>query len=161
MSEKKTAIKKLEELLDSRVVVYITGERSPANALGTNVAIDILSPFYDVLNSFPKDTKKITLVLCTSGGSIDTPWPLVNAIRECCENFEILILNKALSAGTLIALGADKILMSKFSHLSPVDPAAFYQDANGKQKKLEIEDTIGYIDFLKFMKHDGAIKVPI
>ncbi len=143
------AIKALEKEFSSKVIVYVTGERQPINALGTGIALDILPRFQSVLKSFPKDTKKITLVLCTGGGNIDTPWPLVSAIRECCEEFEVVVLNKALSSGTLISLGADKIFMSKFSHLSPVDPTKNYMDNGGKQRRLEIEDTIGYIDFLK------------
>jgi len=145
----KTAIEKLEEVFDSRVIVYVTGERQPSNILATNVALDIQLPFQEILKSFGDDTKKITLVLCTSGGNIDTPWPIVNAIRECCETFDVYILNKALSAGTLMALGADNIYMSKFAHLSPIDPSSNYVDGKGVQKKLEIEDTIGYIDFIK------------
>ena len=49
----------------------------------------------------------------------------------------------------MIALGADKIVMTRYAHLSPVDPAANIQDGNNKPKHFEIEDIIGYIDFIK------------
>ncbi len=149
MADTRSTIKKLESIFRSRVIVYVTGEREPANILATQIAIDILPRFHSILKTFPKTTKKITLIICTSGGNIDTPWPLVNAIRECCEEFEVVVLNKALSSGTLVTLGADKIYMSKFSQLSPIDPATHYNGTDGKMRKLEIEDTIGYIDFLK------------
>ena len=81
---------------------------------------------------------------------LDTPWPLVNLIREYCKEFEVLIPEKALSAGTLISLGADKIVMLPYSHLSPIDPAAEFTDVEKKQqKRIEIEDIIGYIKFAK------------
>jgi hypothetical protein len=49
----------------------------------------------------------------------------------------------------MIALGADKIVMNRYSHLSPVDPAANIADGTNQPKRFEIEDIIGYIDFVK------------
>jgi len=46
----------------------------------------------------------------------------VKLIRSYCNEFEILIPYKCHSAGTLIALGTDKIVMGKLGELSPVDP---------------------------------------
>jgi len=142
----------LEKARNSKVLVYITGDRKVANgpgdALATGVALDVLPLFKNILTSIKK-TKKITLVLYTNGGHLNTPWPLVNLIREYCEIFEVVVLERALSAGTLISLGADKIVMSPYSFLSPIDPAANIQNENSQKKKFEIEDIIGYIDFVK------------
>jgi len=146
------AILALEKVRNSKVLVYITGDRKVANgpveALATGVALDVLPLFRNMLVSI-KRTKKITLVLYTNGGHLNTPWPLVNLIREYCETFEVIVLEKALSAGTLISLGADKIIMPPYSFLSPIDPAANIQNENNQKKKFEIEDIIGYIDFVK------------
>jgi hypothetical protein len=94
-------------------------------------------------------TPKITLAIYTNGGHLETPWPLVNLIREHCDIFEVVILDKALSAGTMISLGADQIVMGRYAHLSPIDPAANINDVNNNTKHFEIEDIIGYIDFVK------------
>lgn len=142
----------LEKARDSKVLVYITGDRKVANgandALTTVVALDVLPLFKNILTPLKK-TKKITLVLYTNGGNLNTPWPLVNLIREYCETFEVIVLERALSAGTLISLGADKIVMLPYSFLSPIDPAANIQIENNQKRKFEIEDIIGYIDFVK------------
>jgi len=142
----------LEKARNSKVLVYITGDRKvangPADALATGVALDVLPLFKNILTS-NKKTKKITLVLYTNGGHLNTPWPLVNLIREYCDFFEVIVLERALSAGTLISLGADRIVMSPYSFLSPIDPAANIQNENSQKKKFEIEDIIGYIDFVK------------
>jgi hypothetical protein len=53
----------------------------------------------------------------------------------------------ALSAGTLIALGADEIIMSPHAFLSPVDPARV-AEVDGKKQELSIEDVRGYLDFV-------------
>lgn len=142
-------IKKLEEERSSRVIVYFTGEKQPPQQFATQIAIDVLPYFQEILENFGK-VKKISLVLNTSGGSLEAPWPLVNLVREYCKSFEVIIMEKALSAGTMIALGADRIVMLPYSHLSPVDPSAEIVDNDKKQRRrLEIEDIIGYVDFAK------------
>jgi ATP-dependent protease ClpP protease subunit len=141
-------LEKLEQIRGSKAILYITGEKPPHFA--TQVASDILPLFKEILEKIGPGQKKISLVLNTSGGHLETPWPLVNLIREYCLTFEVIVLEKALSAGTLIALGADKVVMLPYSQLSPVDPAADIIDGGKKQvKRLEIEDIIGYIDFAK------------
>lgn len=143
------AISDLEKIRDSKVIVYMTGDRQPEQFFRAQVASDALVYFKNILTDIGK-TKKITLALYTNGGLLDTPWPLVNLIKEHCEDFEVIVLDKALSAGTLIALGADKIIMGPHAHLSPIDPTANIQDgANNQVKHFEIEDIIGYIDFVK------------
>jgi len=147
----KSLIQKLEKARGSRVICYLTGDKPamPPLNFSTKVAIDVLPLFTDILESFKTRPKKISLVLDTTGGNLDAPWPLVNLIREYCDDFEVIVLTRALSAGTLICLGADKIIMSESSQLSPVDPARTMSDGNNKLKNLEVEDIAGYIDFIK------------
>ncbi len=126
----------------------MTGDRQPLQVFGTQIASDILPYFKKILKKIDH-TEKITLAIYTNGGHLETPWPLVNLIREHCDEFEVVVLEKALSAGTMISLGADSIIMSRYAHLSPIDPAANIKDANNQTKQFEIEDIIGYIDFVK------------
>lgn len=142
------AILTLEKARKSKVIVYITGDKKPEQFFSTQIAPDILFYFKQILKEIDH-TKKITLALYTNGGHLETPWPLVNLIREHCDDFEVIILDKALSAGTMISLGADKIVMGPYAHLSPIDPAANISDGNNQLKRFEIEDIIGYIDFVK------------
>lgn len=142
------AILALEKARKSKVIVYITGDRKPEQFFSTQVASDILPFFKRILREIDH-TKKITLALYTNGGHLETPWPLVNLIREHCDEFEVVVLDKALSAGTMISLGADIIVMTRYAYLSPVDPTANIQDGNNQLRRFEIEDIIGYIDFVK------------
>jgi hypothetical protein len=144
-----SAISGLEKARSSRVIVYITGNKKPEQLFATQVGADVLPLFKRILEELPAVTKKITLALNTPGGHLEAVWPLVNLIREYCETFEVVVLDKALSAGTLIATGADKIVMMPYSHLSPVDPAKFFADKPNEMSKVEIEDVIGFVDFIK------------
>jgi len=142
------AVAALEKTRRSRVIVYVTGDKKPEQFFATQVASDTLIYFRSILKKIDR-SKKITLAIYTNGGHLETPWPLVNLIREHCDEFEVVVLSKALSAGTMIALGADKIVMTRYAHLSPVDPTANIADGNNQIKRFEIEDIIGYIDFVK------------
>jgi hypothetical protein len=147
-TQSRSNLEELEIHRGSKVILYFTGEKPPQ--FGTQIAIDALPLFREILEGLGQNNKKISLVLNTSGGQLEAPWPLVNLIREYCKNFEVIVLEKALSAGTLIALGADKIVMLPYSQLGPVDPAANIFDEGKKQmRKLEIEDITGYINFAK------------
>lgn len=160
----KSTIASIEEATDSKVIVYMTGDRALFSSIpvpfdiSTVVAPDVIPYFKSILSSDQKKFERITLIIYTNGGMIETPWPLVNLIRDYYSEFEVIVLEKSLSAGTLIALGADKIIMPKGSYLSPIDPArtiASKQNVDNPQlqgpvpKKIEIEDIIGFIDFAK------------
>lgn len=141
-------LQKLEVERESKVIVYITSDRQPPQFCSASIALDVLPLFYSQLKGIGK-VKRISLCIKSTGGNIDTPWPLVNLIREYCEEFEIIVLDKALSAATLIALGADKIVMTPFSQLSPVDPRGEFVTKDGKKITLEVEDIISFINLAK------------
>jgi hypothetical protein len=69
--------------------------------------------------------------------------------------FEVLVPYKAHSAGTLIALGADRIVMGKLGELTPVDPTTWHpfnpQNPANPQQRLEVsvEDLNSYFLFAK------------
>jgi hypothetical protein len=67
--------------------------------------------------------EKIDLYLYSTGGLTMAGFGLVNLIREFCKSFNVIVPFKALSCGTLIALGADEIIMTKMGQLSPIDPS--------------------------------------
>ena len=48
-------------------------------------------------------------------------WRFVNALRERVERFSVLVPQDAFSAATLLALGADEIVMHPYGCLGPVD----------------------------------------
>ncbi|MCX6785858.1 MAG: hypothetical protein NTZ18_03360 [Candidatus Komeilibacteria bacterium] len=144
-------IKKLETERNSRVISYATGDRPP---FATKIAGDIIPLLGNLLDSIGK-VKKISLLLYTSGGDMLAPIRIVKLIRNHCDDFEILVPYKAHSAGTLICLGADTIVMGKLGELTPVDPTTGHpfnpQDPNNPQQKLEVsvEDLNSYLLFAK------------
>lgn len=117
--ERLKLIRQLEELRGSTVICYITGERENVN---TRIAPDVIPVFYRHLEQSEK-RDKIELFLYTRGGDVLTPWRLVHLIREYTGHFNVLVPFRASSAGTLLCLGANEIVMTKMGELGPIDPS--------------------------------------
>jgi len=108
-----------EENRQSKLLVYVTGDRP---GMETQIATDVLDYFSEHLDRINK-VAKISLLLYTRGGDTMAAWSLVNLIRQFCDEFEVIIPSKARSSGTIISLGADKIMMTKQATLGPIDPS--------------------------------------
>src|SRR3989344_707576 len=150
--DKKLLIQQIEGLRRSRVVTYLTSDRpGPVNA---RVAMDIIPVVSHQLRAIGK-TPNIDLFLYSTGGDTMVPWRLVSMAREYCDKFSVLVPYKAHSAATMIALGADEIVMSDLSELSPIDPSTANvfnpQDPQNAQNKIPIsvEDVMAYFDLAK------------
>jgi hypothetical protein len=150
--DKKTLIQKIEESRKSRVISYLTSDRQgPMNA---RVAMDIIPIISKQLQAMGK-TPNIDLFLYSTGGDTMVPWRLVSMIREYCDKFSVLVPYKAHSAATMIALGADEIVMSDLSEISPIDPSTANvfnpSDPQNPQNKIPIsvEDVMAYFDLAK------------
>ena len=143
---KQDLIKKTEKIRESRLIAYITGDRQP---FVTRIADDVIPIFNRHLESMGRQ-ERLSLFIYTRGGDMVAPLRLVKLIRSSCNEFEVLAPYRCHSAGTLIALGADKIAMGKLGELSPVDPTTMHpynpQNPLNPQQRLEIsvEDLNSY-----------------
>lgn len=150
--DKKELIKQIEKMRDSRVITYLTSDRN--GPMSARIAMDIIPIISRQLQAIGR-TQKIDLFLYSSGGDTMVPWRLVSMIREYCDQFSVLIPYKAHSAATMISLGADEIVMSNLSELSPIDPSTANifnpSDPHTPQNKISIsvEDVMAYFDLAK------------
>ena len=153
-SERRDIIKQLETKLNAKILTLVTGDRQ---GMETRIAPDILSLVSEHLTSM-KLTKELALFLYTSGGDTIVGWGLVNLLRQYCERLVVLVPFRALSCGTLIALGADDIVMGRHGLLSPVDPSVsspFNPPVPGGQPGMlallpvSVEDMIGFLDLAR------------
>lgn len=92
-------------------------------ALETRIAQDIVPIVARHLRGIGR-SERIDLVLYTLGGDVMAGFRVVHLIREYCTGqFNVIVPFRCQSTGTLIALGADGILMLPEGQLSPVDPS--------------------------------------
>lgn len=146
--------KLLEEKRNSKVIVYVTGDR---RGMETQISTDVLEFFSEQLDRIGK-VEKISLFLYTRGGDTMAAWSLVNLIRQFCNEFEVIIPSKARSSGTIISLGADNIMMTKQATLGPIDPSLNSplnpqnpQAPNNPQARIpvSVESIQGFFDLAK------------
>ncbi len=117
--ERKAIYEAIEAERQTKVLGLVTGDRS---GLETQIADDAIGLFVSLLDRIGP-TAKLSLVLHTNGGSVSAAWRLINLLRTFCDELEVIIPSKAMSAGTLISLGADRIIMTKQAALGPIDPS--------------------------------------
>jgi hypothetical protein len=145
-------IKKIEQLNDSHVLAYITGDRPGAAA---RIAEDAVRPLYQHLLAFDgaNDKKqRIDLFIYSRGGDVSVPWRVISMLREFCQELIMLVPYKAHSAATMIALGADKIVMGRKAELSPIDPTlvkATAGESAAPPQEISVEDVSSYISFVR------------
>lgn len=144
--------RRLEEKRGSKLIVYVTGDRP---GLETKIANDVYDYFTEHLEKIG-DAKKITLFMITRGGDVLTAWSLVNLLYQYSNRLEVVVPSKCHSSGTLICLGAEKIVMTKNATLGPIDPSITHplnpQIPGAPQEakiSVSVESIEGYIQMIK------------
>ncbi len=144
-------IEEIEENRDSKLISYVTGDRP---GLITRISDDAVRLIHSHLDQIGQQ-ERIDLFLYTRGGVLMAPLRLVQLTREYCQKFKVLVPFRAHSAGTLICLGADGILMGKLGELTPVDPTTA-NDFNPQNPlnpaariPISVEDVNAYLNLAK------------
>ncbi len=90
--------------------------------------------FNEMLHNITENSP-IDLLLNTCGGDVDACEKLVTLIlsRVGSQEFRVIVPDLAKSAGTLMALAANKIIMSDTSELGMIDPQFLMKDARGNE----------------------------
>jgi ClpP class serine protease len=117
-------ISQLERERKSRVILLVHRQET-MRFLGFPVAryIDI-NDSEDVLRAIQMTDEDVPLdiILHTPGGLVLAALQIAWAIREHKGKVTVFVPHYAMSGGTLIALSADEIVMSKHAVLGPIDP---------------------------------------
>ncbi len=162
MTTTQQTIEKIEALEQCFCITLINGQKNPPQIFSTQIALDILPILYDILEAKGK-VPKLALFIRSNGGVIDAPLPVINLLREYCESLTILVPENAHSAATLIALGANEIIMTPVSSLSPIDPQIPIpqknQTDNNATKIHSVEDISGYYELLDKLKITEESKI--
>src|SRR5579863_265920 len=145
-------VKRIEALRGSEVLCFLTSLRP--NVL-TQMADDAVRVCFDHLLLLPeRPIEKLDVFLCSNGGSGTVPWRLVALFREFAKSLCVLIPYRAYSAASLLALGADEIVMHPFAELGPIDPTVSNdfnpaEQNTGRRIGISVEDVRAYVNFIK------------
>ena len=149
-SDRLAYFKKLESLRERPLITYVTSVRRGAEG---SMAKDAVPELLDQLQALEPATEALDLLLVSDGGDPTVAWSIVSLIRERVKEFAVLVPQAAYSAATLIALGADEIVMHPNGNLGPVDPQirTIRRSESGNEEQLQFgaEDLNSFLRFTK------------
>lgn len=148
-AERAELYRRIEEIRGRPLITYVTSSRYHAEA---GIASDVIPEFCQQILAIPKDEKKVDLLIVSRGGDPIVAYRIISLLRERFTEIGVLIPYEAYSAATLLALGANEIVMHPFSNLGPVDPQLQILRSNeGRQEKMDFasEDLIAFMDFVR------------
>lgn len=101
--------------------------------IGTNLVADVVavvSPIIpgleirlrDAIGQIDTSRTSVAIILDTPGGVVEIVERMVTVVRYRYDDVTVIVPDRAMSAGTIFALSADRIMMDHFSCLGPIDP---------------------------------------
>lgn len=87
---------------------------------------DMIAPFEDAIGDLEPD-EGLDLMLTSLGGDGEIACRLAASCHGGRSDFRVIVVDLAASAATLLALGAESIVMSDVSALGPVDPQIYVE----------------------------------
>ncbi len=142
--------KELEKLRKRPLVVYMTSTRPGVTAM---IASDAVGEVLAQLEALPPGTEALDLFIVSYGGDPTVAWRIASLIRERVKKFSVLIPQAAFSAATLLALGADELVMHPHGNLGPTDPQIKSRkntkDGPAQEQQFGSQDLAAFLKFAR------------
>lgn len=141
---------RVEQVRNRPLIAYITSLRPNA---GGQIAPDVISEFTRQILAIPKEQGAVDILVISSGGDPTVAWRIISLLRERFGDVAALLPYAAYSAATLLAMGANQIVMHPFANLGPVDPQ-ITSTRPGEGQKPQVsqfgsEDLVHYLAFVR------------
>lgn len=94
--------------------------RRPAILYCTAVSEETIPPLYECLSHLGH-VDSLDLIIGTAGGSVTVARQVAVLLRQFTNNLTIVVPHMAKSAGTLICLAADELILGALAELGPID----------------------------------------
>ena len=120
--QRQTLIRQIQDRTRRSLICYVSGSKCMIDANDT-------APFVELLHNVPPNSN-VDLLLHTKGGFVDAAEKLMSIMRSHVDtaSLRIIVPDFAKSAGTLMVLGANSVVMSDMSELGPIDPQLWLFD---------------------------------
>lgn len=118
IQERKKQLKTISDIRGGRAILVFACALTKGKAPIT-IDYDDIVPIHDQLSNLSGD--KIDIILETPGGYAEIAEKIVEYIRKKFADVAFIIPGAAMSAGTIMAMAGDDILMSPLSSLGPID----------------------------------------
>ena len=144
-------IRAIEDRTGRRLICYVAGPN-------TSISSFDIPPFVDLLDDV-HDGEHLDLMLHTPGGDVDQAERIVLLCRKKVGSgsFRVVVPDGAKSAGTLIAIAADEIVMGYPSELGPIDPIVFITTPGGEQMARPAQSFLDGLEEIVQQTGGGAL----
>jgi hypothetical protein len=148
--ERQSLIENIEKLTGRRLLVYHASIQHQAGIM-TGADLNLVMDLCDDLGPrrVPAD-----LLIHTSGGDANTAELILNTLHQRASSVRVIVPRAAKSAGTLVAMGAEEIVMGAASELGPVDPQ-FPVIVGGIPRYLPAQAIVDSYDELVRLLHEA------
>jgi hypothetical protein len=138
--------KRIEAHRKRPVIVYVTSKREGVYA---TMSTDALPRIIEQIDALPNGSDAVDFFIASYGGDPMVAWRIMTLIRQRVKNVSVMIPQSAYSAATLLAFGADEIIMHPNGHLGPVDMQITTIGDGGQAKRFSTEDISAFLEFVR------------
>lgn len=155
--QRQTLIRQVQATTGRKLICYVAGASALINR-------DDTLGFVDLLHNIQKD-EDLDFMLNTPGGDMDAAEKLISFVRARVGAgiLRVIVPDYAKSAGTLMATGADFIVMSDCSELGPIDPQITLTDGHGNHISHSVHSYLDayrmHSDVLRANPEDPVAKI--
>ncbi len=125
-------LNQLFEVTNRNTIQYLSRWPLPSPE-GSSLMIDVadIQGFMAAIHGLKGS--ELDIILHTPGGSPEATESIVTYLREKFDHIRFFIPHAAMSAGTMLALSGNEILMGKHSFLGPIDPQVLLDTPLGRR----------------------------
>jgi hypothetical protein len=144
--QRQALIQTIESRTNCPLICYVAG-------IDAGIHRDDVIGFVDLLHNITPN-EDLDFLLQTPGGDTDAADKLISMVRTKVGTgrLRIIVPDFAKSAGTLMVLGADTVVMSDTSELGPIDPQIILSDGNNRLQ----HSVLSYLE--AFATHSDTLK---
>lgn len=117
-------LRKLRERTRRPVIAYYTDWLSGGGGLHTSITLEDMQGMMETCKGL--SGPKLDLILHSPGGDAEATASIVHYLRKKYSDIRVFVPLAAMSAATMWALAADRIVMGKHSQLGPIDPQLIF-----------------------------------
>lgn len=109
---------------------------------------------YDAMEGHGDKKEKVAVVLNTGGGEADVAEKIVKIIRHNYKEVSFIIPDIAMSAGTMMAMSGDRILMNYASCLGPIDAQI---EEGDNREQISVADYLRKFEEMRKKSENGEL----
>lgn len=117
-AERQALYEEIEVKRHRPLIAYVTSSRPNAQA---QMASDVIPLIAEQVRCVAAEHTAVDLLIVSNGGDPTVAWRVISVLRERFTSVGVLLPFSAFSAATLLAFGADEVVMHPFANLGPVD----------------------------------------